>query len=104
MKSVCSSGSDVYVKHCLSLISAHEWQKKFREGRTSLQDDSLVAPKIEQIDGLIREAKESQRHKFVFKSALAMAPCIQRSLAVSTNLRAMSSTSTRYEFREFFLP
>ena len=30
----------VYGEHCMSLTNVHEWQKRFLEGRTSLQDDS----------------------------------------------------------------
>lgn len=29
----------VYGEHCTSLTRVHEWQKRFRGGRTSLQDD-----------------------------------------------------------------
>ena len=32
--------SVVYDKYCMSLTSVHEWQKRFREERTSLQGDS----------------------------------------------------------------
>ena len=32
--------SAAYGAHCLSLTSVHEWQKRFREGCTSLLDDS----------------------------------------------------------------
>ena len=31
--------SAVYGEYCMSLTSVHEWQKRFRGGRTSLQDD-----------------------------------------------------------------
>ena len=47
----------------MSLTSVHEWQKRFREGRTSQQDDSsprqahraITLNVIARIDGLIRE-------------------------------------------------
>ena len=32
--------SAVHGEHCMCLLSVHEWQKRFREERTSLQDDS----------------------------------------------------------------
>ena len=31
--------SAVYGEHCMSLTSVHEWQKRFRERRTPLQED-----------------------------------------------------------------
>ena len=55
--------SAVYGEHCMSLTSLHKWQKRFREGCTSLQDDSrlgqvhrAITPHvIARIDGLIWE-------------------------------------------------
>ena len=55
--------SAVYGKHCVSLTSVHEWQKRFHEGHTSLQDDShpgqayraVMPDVIARIDDLIRE-------------------------------------------------
>ena len=55
--------SAVYGEHCMSLTSVHEWQKRFHEGRTSLQDDfrlgqahrAIMPDVIAQIDDLIRE-------------------------------------------------
>lgn len=51
---------------CVSLTSVHEWQKRFCEGHTSLQDDShtgqahgAITPNvIVQIDGLIWENQQ----------------------------------------------
>ena len=34
--------SAVYGEHCMYLTSIHKWQKRFREGRTSLQDNSRL--------------------------------------------------------------
>ena len=53
----------VYGKHCMSLTSVHEWQKRFCKELTSLQDDlcprqahqPITLDVIAQIDGLIRE-------------------------------------------------
>ena len=55
--------SAVYGGQCMSLTSVHEWQKRFRKGRTSLQDDSrpgqdhraIMPDVVARIDGLIRE-------------------------------------------------
>ena len=55
--------SAVYGEHFMSLTSVDEWQKRIREGRTSLQDDSrpgqihraITPDVIARIDGLIRE-------------------------------------------------
>ena len=55
--------SGVYGEHYMSMTSVQEWQKRFHEGRTSLQDDSrpgqahraITPDVIAQIDGLIRE-------------------------------------------------
>ena len=55
--------SAVYGEHCMSLTSVHEWQKRFHEGRISLQDDSrpskahrsITSDVIVRICGLIRE-------------------------------------------------
>ena len=53
----------VYGEHCMSLTSVHEWQMRFREGCTSLQDNlhsvqarrAITPDVIAWIDGLIRE-------------------------------------------------
>ena len=64
--------SAVYGKHSISLTSMYEWQKKFHEGRTSLQDDlhlgqehrAIMPEVIAWIDGLIWENKQhSQQWK-----------------------------------------
>ena len=56
--------SAVHDERCtMFLISVHEWLKRFREGRTSLKDDSrpgqahraITLNVIARIDGLIRE-------------------------------------------------
>ena len=55
--------SAVYGEHCMSLISVHERQKRFCEGRTSLQDNSspgqahraIMPDVIARINDLIRE-------------------------------------------------
>ena len=55
--------SAVYGEHCMFLTSVREWQKRFCEGCTVLQDDSrpgqahrVITPDlIARIDGLIRE-------------------------------------------------
>ena len=55
--------SAMYDEHCISLTSVHEWQKRFHEGRTTLQDDlhlgqahrAITPDVIAQIDGLIWE-------------------------------------------------
>ena len=55
--------SAVYGEHCMSQTSVHKWQKRFREGRTSLQDDlrpgkahrAITYDVIVRIYGLIRE-------------------------------------------------
>ena len=55
--------SAVYGELCMSLTSVHEWQKRFREEHTSLQDDSrprkarsVIKPSVmARIGGLIRE-------------------------------------------------
>ena len=60
--------SAVYGEHCMSLTSAHEWQKRFCEGRTSLQDDSrpgwvhqAITPDVTaRIDDLIRRITGEQ--------------------------------------------
>ena len=56
--------SAMYGEHCMSLTSVREWQKRFREGRTSLQDDSssrqvhrvIMPDAIARIDRVIRES------------------------------------------------
>ena len=54
-----------YGEQCMSLTGVYEWQKTFREGYTSLQDDLLpgqdhrdITPDVvARIDGLIREIR-----------------------------------------------
>ena len=61
----------VYGERCISVTSVHEWQKKFREGHTSLQEDSrpvqahrAIAPDvIVRIDGLIQESQRITEEK-----------------------------------------
>ncbi|KAG8229892.1 hypothetical protein J437_LFUL009756 [Ladona fulva] len=58
--------STVYGEHCMSLTSVHEWQKRFREGCTSLQDtlhlrqahQDITPDVIVRIDGLIQENRQ----------------------------------------------
>ena len=74
----------VYGKHCMPLASVHEWQKRFREGRTSLQDDSspgqahlaITPDVIARIHGLIQENRRITEEQIRVQSALAIAPCL----------------------------
>ena len=68
--------SAVYGERCMSLPSVHEWQKRFREGRTSLQDDSrpgqahrATTPYVVtvRIDGLIRENRRITEERIRFQ-------------------------------------
>ena len=62
-REILCSMSPVYGEHRMSLTSVQEWQKRFCEGRTSLQDDSrpgqvhraITPDVIARIDDLIRE-------------------------------------------------
>ena len=55
--------SAVYGDHCMSLMSVQEWSRKFREGRTSVQDNArpgqthraITPDVIRRIDALILE-------------------------------------------------
>lgn len=67
-----NSSSAVYGE--IYLTSVHEGQRKFRDGRTSLQDDLQLVQVHRDI--MPKKINESQRKKFVFRSALAMALCM----------------------------
>ena len=68
--------SAVFGEHCMSLTNVHKWQKRFREGRTSLQEirawdrviESLRLMKLRRLMVLSGKTDELQRNKFVFRS------------------------------------
>ena len=76
--------STVRGEHTVSLTSVHAWQKRFREGRPTLQDDSrsgqahraITPDAIVRIGGLIRKKPTNHRNKFTLRSALAISPCM----------------------------
>ena len=96
--------SAVYGEHCMFLTSVHEWQKRFLEGRASLQDYSrpgqshraITPDVIARIDGVIRENRrvtEEQIRVQVGISHGSMHAIIKDSCSSEKKLRVLGSAS-----------